>query len=70
MESMHQIVVQIAKVQLLKVPFAVKRLKVHHLKVQLKDWKPCKIMNNHKYKFTIALDQEFRLELLQLLPLL
>ena len=29
MESMHQIVVQIAKVQLLKVPFAVKRLKVH-----------------------------------------
>ena len=31
-------------------------LKVHHLKVQLKDWKPCKIMNNHKYKFTIALD--------------
>ena len=35
MESMHQIVVQIAKVQLLKVPFAVKRLKVHHLRVQL-----------------------------------
>ena len=35
MELMHQIVVQIAKVQLLKVPFAVKRLKVHRLKVQL-----------------------------------